>query len=85
MNDPKIDNLRDFFAGHALTVVAMVRPPGSAADMATHSYEVADAMLAEREKPPAVIVSVDMLRLWRRLLQTDPEELARRMDARISA
>jgi hypothetical protein len=39
--------LRDWFAGQALSGLASIRPKEMAAKI---SYEVADAMLAEREK-----------------------------------
>ncbi len=44
--------LRDYFAAAALNAVAMnfYGNPDRAAEMATHSYAIADAMLIERQK-----------------------------------
>jgi hypothetical protein len=43
--------LRDYFAGQALVAVADHCRPGSDYEaMAKHVYQLADAMLAEREK-----------------------------------
>jgi hypothetical protein len=42
-------SLRDWFAGQALTASAM-HYPMKANDAARHAYQMADAMLAEREK-----------------------------------
>ncbi len=45
-------SLRDYFAGHALAglVGGLVR--AKADDLAEQAYELADALLAHRDKPP---------------------------------
>lgn len=49
-----IPGLRDFMAVSALSVLAYISHDPEPANVATYCYQIADAMLLERDKPHGV-------------------------------